>query len=82
MTKTSIYRVAFSEPPLSDDDRREFYFTSLSAIYETFAPKQIGCKATNLWNIGVSQGKPYHGRLCQITKESLTSKTQQNPFKG
>ena len=27
-----IYRVAFNEPPLENDDSGEFYFTSLSAI--------------------------------------------------
>lgn len=76
MTKSSIYRVVFNEPPLADDDRREFFFTSLSAIYDTFTPEQVGCKPSRLWNIKVSQGQPYNGRLCQITKEEVTAKTQ------
>lgn len=82
MTKSSIYKVAFKAPPMSDNDRTEFFFTSLSAIYDTFTPDQVGCKVSRLWNIGVSQGQPYVGRLCQITKEEITAKTQNNPYKG
>lgn len=82
MTKSSIYKVVFKAPPLSDDDRTEFFFTSLSAIYDTFTPDQVGCKVSRLWNIGVSQGQPYVGRLCQITKEETTAKKQNNPYKG
>lgn len=74
MTKSSIYKVAFKAPPLSDDDRTEFFFTSLSAIYERFSPEQIGCKVSNLWNIGVSDGNPYEGRRCRITKEPILRK--------
>ena len=82
MTKSSIYKVAFKAPPLSDDDRTEFFFPSLSAIFDTFTPEQVGCKVSRLWNIGVSQGQPYVGRLCQITKEEITAKTQKNPCEG
>ena len=30
MTVTAIYKVAFKEPPIPDDDRKEFFFSSLS----------------------------------------------------
>lgn len=69
-----IYRVEFSEPPLSGDERREFFFFSLSAIYETFSPKQIGCRVSRLYNLGIAQGKKYQGRLCSISKEPITRK--------
>lgn len=82
MTKSSIYKVAFKAPPLSDDDRTEFFFTSLSAIFDTFTPDQVGCKVSRLWNIKVSKGQPYIGRLCQITKEEITAKPQISPCKG
>lgn len=82
MTKASVYRVSFKNPPLADDDRRDFFFSSLSAIYDMFTDEQIGCKVTRLWNLGVSQGNPYNGKLCKITKEPLTSKTQISPSKG
>ena len=82
MTVTTIYRVAFNEPPLQYDDRRDFFFSSLSAIYDMFTDEQIGCKVTRLWNLGVSQGNPYNGKLCKITREPLTSKTQISPTNG
>ena len=49
-----IYRVAFNEPPLENDDSWEFYFTSLSAIYEKFTPEQVGCKVSRLWNLKIT----------------------------
>ena len=75
MSEEFIYRVEFKEPPLLGvDERTEFYFHSLAAIYETFTPEQIGCKVTRLWNIGVSNGNPYGGRRCRITRESILRK--------
>lgn len=60
-TKNWFYRVEFKEPPIEGDERTEFYFSSLAAIYEQFAPEQVGCKVARLWNIGVSDGVPYRG---------------------
>lgn len=74
-----VYRVAFNEPPLTDDSRTEFFFTSLSAIYDTFTPEQIGCKVSRLYNIGVSDGTPYQSRLCQITREVVSRKAREKP---
>ena len=82
MTTGYIYKVTFKEPPLKDDDRTEFYFTSLSAIYETLTPEQVGCGVRRLWNLQIAQGNPYRGRLCEITKEPIVSKAQNNPSKG
>ena len=76
-----IYRVSFSEPPLSGDERTEFFFHSLSAIYETFSPEQVGCRVSRLWNIGVAQGNEYLGRLCRITKEPIMRKKRINGSK-
>lgn len=82
MTTRSIYKVLFTEPPIIDDERTEFYFTSLSAIYDTLTPEMIGCSVRRLWNLKIAQGEPYHGRRCVITKEVIGSKTQQTPSKG
>ena len=77
MSEGFIYRVAFKVPPLLGvDDRKEFYFHSLAAIYEVFTARQIGCKVTRLWNIGVSHGNTYEGRRCTITKEPILRKMQ------
>jgi len=77
-----VYKVAFKAPPLSDDDHTEFYFTSLSAIYQTFTAEQIGCKVTRLWNVGVSGGRRYENRLCVITREDVSRKTHKQPSAG
>ena len=79
-TEKNIYRVRFSEPPISEDRRTEFFFTSLAAIYEVFTPKQVGCKVSRLYNIGVPDGKPYNGELCQIMRETILSKAQKTPY--
>ena len=46
---------------------KECYFGSLAAIYGTFPEDIIGCKVTNLWNIGVARGVKYDGDKCQIS---------------
>lgn len=77
MAKTEyIYRVGFSEPPIEEDDRTEFYFHSLTAIYEKFTPEQVGCKVTRLWNIGVSDGNEYTSRdgAVHISREPIERK--------
>lgn len=75
-TKDWFYRVEFKEPPIEGDERTAFNFSSLAAIYEQFTPEQVGCKVSRLWNIGVSDGFPYKGRRCTITKEQVRRKTQ------
>jgi hypothetical protein len=70
-----IYRVTFREPP-EQTGERDFFFTSLSAIYERFSPEQIGCKVSRLWNIGVSDGNPYTGAKTTVTREPLHTKRQ------
>ena len=51
----------------------------LTIIYDVFDPHQIGCKVENLWNVGVSDGKPYDNALCRITREPLIRKQQRKP---
>ena len=80
MKQEFIYRVEFKVPPLFGiDERTEFYFHSLAAIYDTFTAAQIGCKVTRLWNIGVSHGNPYEGRRCRITREQILRKRRFKP---
>lgn len=74
MSEEHIFRVSFKEPPLADDERTDFFFHSLSAIFETFTAEQVGCKVSRLWNIRVTQGATYDGRLCRITREPISRK--------
>ena len=76
----TIIRVAFREPPLkSEPVRRDFYFGSLAAIYETFTPEQVGCKVECLWNHGVVIGHPYSNKLCVVSREPFIRKAQTQP---
>lgn len=70
----SIYRVAFERQPVWGDPRTDFYFHSLAAIYDKFTDRQIGCKLSRLYNVGVSDGNAYRGRLCTITREPIMRK--------
>lgn len=70
-----IYRVAFKEPP-EQSGERDFFFSSLAAIYERFTPEQIGCKVSRLWNLGVSDGNTYTGAKVTVTREPLYAKKQ------
>lgn len=74
MSEEHIFRVKFNEPPIAGDECKDFYFHGLSAIYEVFTEEQIGCKVSRLWNIGVTQGNAYNGRLCRITREPVRRK--------
>ncbi len=70
-----IYRVSFKEPPYEFyGEQCDFFFGSLSAIYEQFDRNDIGCSVNRLWNLGVSDGKAYHGRRCTITREDVLRK--------
>lgn len=80
--KKTIYRVQFKEPPLNDDERTEFFFTSLAAIYEVFTAEQIGSKVNRLYNIGLPNGTPYNGKRCGISQEAIHSKSQKSANKA
>jgi len=68
-----IYRVSFKTPI---NGKTDYFFGSLSAIFCTFAPSQIGCKVQRLWNLKITEERPYGGRKCTITKERVTRKSQ------
>lgn len=80
-----IYRVAFKEPTKpatpKDDwdkvDRTDYFFGSLSAIYDTFSAEQVGCNVSRLWNLKITPENPYIGRRCTITQEPVNRKRQQ-----
>lgn len=77
----TIVRVSFHEPPMVDQPhRREFYFGSLSAIYEIFTPEQIGCKVECLWNANITIGNSYANRLCVVSREPFVRKTRRRPI--
>lgn len=72
-SKEHIYHVSFKEPR---HGRKEFYFTSLAAIYGQFSREDIGCRVERLWAVGVSDGNRYEGRKCTITREAVYRKNR------
>jgi len=71
--ETTIIKVTFFESP-DGGNRKEFYYGSLSAIYDDFSPEQIGCKLSTLWRSKITCNKPYTGRKCIISKHILQHK--------
>lgn len=71
MTKSKFYRVEFREPVPPDT---AYYFGSLSAIYERFTSKDIGCKVTRLWALKITPGCPYEGSRCTVSQEIMYHK--------
>lgn len=73
-----IYRVSFKEPPIlvegSAAEKTDFFFTSLTAIYDQFGKRDIGCQVSRLWNLKITPDNPYRGRKCVITKEPIARK--------
>ncbi|MDR1129439.1 MAG: hypothetical protein LBK96_00465 [Prevotellaceae bacterium] len=72
--KSYIYRVSFKEPK---NGKTDYFFGSLSAIFTNFAPEDTGCRVTRLWNLKITEEKPYNGRKCTITKELVVRKHKQ-----
>lgn len=66
-----IYHVKLSEPK---EGKTDFYFGSLSAIFERFTPSEIGCGVNRLWNIGVAKGIKYENKKCTITSGTIIRK--------
>lgn len=78
--KEFIYKVKFRFAPFLDkgDERVEFYFGSITAIFSVFPKDYIGTTATALWYHGLSSGSKYIGKLCTITAEPLIRNPQRN----
>lgn len=75
MANAQVYVVQFFGAPLPDEPRRRFFlFSSLAAIYDKFSAAQVGCSLGNLYNLRVSDGMPYCGKLCMVWREPLYSK--------
>ena len=60
------------------DGKKEYFFGSMSAIYERFTKEQIGCDVRNLWNCRIREGRPYKGQRCTISREPLYRKKRRD----
>lgn len=72
---TTVYHVHFFDEAMS---KRDYYFGSISAIYEVFTIQQIGIQASSLYNLKLDEvGNPvYENGKCRIRKDVLLSKRQ------
>lgn len=61
--------------------RRNYYFGSAAAIYDTLPIEIVGISLTTLWNKFCSTNT-YHGPLAKIRKRELVSKTTNRGKKG
>lgn len=82
MNKLYGYKVTFKVPPIEGESKTEFYFTSLAAIFEVFTDKEIGCKCSRLWNLKITEKRPYNGRRCSVERINLRRKSRIKPCAG
>lgn len=68
----NVIKVQFLKPI---DGKTEYFFGSLSAIYERFTTEQIGCVMQTLWG-KISADTPYVNSKCIITKHPVVRKPQ------
>ena len=71
----TVYHVHFFDNKMSKQD---YYFGSISAIYEIFTIKQIGIQASSLYNYKLDENTNpvYENSKCRIRKDIMISKSQ------
>lgn len=74
----NVIKVQFFKPV---DGQTEYFFGSISAIYQRFTAAQIGCNITSLWAHKLTPDKPKATDKCVITKHVIARKPQSNKTK-
>jgi len=71
----TIYHVHFFDNEMKKPD---YFFGSISAIYEVFTIKQIGIQASSLYNFKLDENTNpvYQNNKCRIRKDIVISKSQ------
>lgn len=71
----TIYHVHFKD---SDIKPMDYYFGSISAIFERFSDTQIGIKASSLYNLNLNEevNPVYENKKCFIRKSTLITKSK------
>ena len=75
--KLTIYHVHF----LSKDEKEsDYYFGSISAIFDYFNKEEIGIQASSLYNLNLDEvsNSLYENKKCRIRKSILLTKAKQN----
>ena len=71
----TVYHVHFFDEEMPKQD---YFFGSISAIYEVFTIKQIGIQASSLYNFKLDENTNpvYQNNKCRIRKDIVISKSQ------
>ena len=77
--KVTIYHVHFHDNDFNKElEKKDYYFSSISAIYDIFTIKQIGIQASSLYNLKLNEktNPIYENARCSIRKDVLHTKSQ------
>ena len=71
----TVYHLHFKDESM---EKRDYYFGSISAIFDVFPKKQIGIQASSLYNLKLDENTNpvYENAKCSIRKDVLISKAQ------
>ena len=75
----TIYHVHFHDNGLNEGmELRDYYFGSISAIYQVFQKWQIGIQASSLYNLNLDEAANpvYENKRCRIRKATLVTKSK------
>lgn len=75
----TVYHVHFFDHELNNDlDVRDYYFGSISAIFEHFEKSKIGIQASSLYNLKLDEvtNPVYENKRCRIRKSILITKSK------
>lgn len=75
MNGSTIYHVHFHEPKKG---KKDYYFGSLSALFDHFSKDEIGVALQTLYNEKLNFGTEYKTAECVIRKEQLIRKPKTN----
>jgi hypothetical protein len=67
MNGNTIYHVSFG-------DNENWYFGSISAIFDTFPPEKLGVSKSRLWSYGITPERPYRNNRIIIRKGVILRK--------
>ena len=65
----NIIKVSFHEPV---NNKTDYYFGSLKAIFTEFTPEQVGCRLASLYDAGISTTSFKVTPKCIISKHAIT----------
>ncbi|WP_160111094.1 hypothetical protein [Dysgonomonas sp. Marseille-P4361] len=76
----TLYHVHFFEAPREGLTEKDFYFGSISAIYEHFEVAEIGIQASSIYNFKMDEvsNPVYENKKCRIRKSILLTKSKTN----